>query len=179
MNTPLDTMRAQAAAYAAERDRLAALVQEMKDEVSVIERRAMPAILRSARKISALHNDLVEEIGAHADCFVKPRTLVVDGLKFGLQKKRGTVQWDHDDQVIARARKLLDATQFALVVQTVYKISATGLAQLDAATLKRLGVSVTRDTDAPIIKNTDGAVEKIVNAMIKEMTAEAEVEVAA
>lgn len=179
MNTPLESMRAQAAAYAAERDRLSALVQDMKDAVSVIERRAMPTILRSARKISALHNDLAAEIAGNVECFVKPRTLVVDGLKFGLQKKRGTVEWDHDDQVIARARKILDEAQFALVVKTIYKVSATGLAQLDAATLKRLGVSVTRDTDAAIIKNTDGAVEKMVNAMVKEMTAEAAMEVTA
>ena len=52
--TPLDTMRKQAASYAAARDKLAALVQAMKDEISTVERGAMPDILRAARKIAAL-----------------------------------------------------------------------------------------------------------------------------
>ena len=52
--TPLDTMRKQAASYAAARDKLAALVQAMKDEISTVERGTMPDTLRAARKIAAL-----------------------------------------------------------------------------------------------------------------------------
>ena len=44
---------------------------------------------------------------------------------------------------------------------------------LDAKTLKRLGVSVTNDTDAPLIKSVDGDVEKLVSALIKSATKDA------
>ena len=50
---------------------------------------------------------------------------------------------------------------------------AAALEQLDARTLKRLGVSVTNDTDAPLIKSVDGDVEKLVAALIKSATREA------
>jgi hypothetical protein len=172
MQTPIETMRKQAAAYAAERDKLATLVQAMKDEIAVIERGAMPDILRVARRISALHNDLATAIGEHPECFVKPRTVVVEGLKFGLQKQKGTLSWDSDGLLLDRAARVLDDDQYAAVVsvQETRKISATALAELDAATLKRLGVSVTSDTDAPLIKTVDGAVEKLVAAVVREAT---------
>ena len=107
MTTPLDTMRKQAADYAAQRDKMTALVQAMKDEISTIERGAMPDILRAARKIAGLHNDLQAAIVAHPECFERPRTVVVDGLKFGLQKQRGRMSWDSDKQLIRRADTLL------------------------------------------------------------------------
>ena len=178
--TPLDTMRKQAASYAAARDKLAALVQAMKDEISTVERGAMLDILRAARKIAALHNDLAADIAAHPECFARPRTIVVDGLKFGLQKQRGKMSWDSDEQLIRRADTLLakgviEADEYDLVVQSVPRVSATGLARLDAAKLKRLGVTVNADTDAPLVKSVDGDVEKLVGAIVRQATQDAEV----
>ena len=180
MTTPLESMRRQAADYAAQRDKLAALVQAMKDEVATIERASMPDILRAARKIAGLHNDLVAAITEHPECFERPRTVVVDGLKFGLQKQRGKLSWDSDEQLIHRADTLLakgvmEAEEYDLVVQSVPRVSATGLARLDAAKLKRLGVTVAADTDAPLVKTVDGDVEKLVGAIVRQATQDAEV----
>ena len=184
MTQPLDLMRKKAAAYAAERDKLAALVNAMKDEISTIERGAMPDILRAARRISTLHNELAAAIGDNAECFVKPRTVVVDGLKFGLQKQKGRMTWDDDDKLCARVDKLaeegvISAEQAELCVAVTYKPVAAGLEQLDGKVLKRLGVTVTADTDAPIIKTVDGGVEKLVSALVREATKDAGAEVAA
>lgn len=184
MNTPLEQMRKTAADYASARDRLAALVQAMKEEMSTIERGAMPDILRAARRISALHNDLAAAIGEHPTCFVKPRTVVVDGLKFGLQKQKGRMTWEDDDKLCVRIDKLaeegvISAEQAELCVATTYKPVAAGLEQLDAKVLKRLGVTVTADTDAPLIKSVDTAVEKLVTSIVREATKDAEGQVAA
>lgn len=178
--TPLDTMRKQAASYAAARDKLAALVQAMKDEISTIERGAMPDILRAARKIAALHNDLAADIAAHPECFARPRTIVVDGLKFGLQKQRGKMTWDSDDQLVARIDKLaaegaLTHEQAVMLVVNQPRPVAAALEQLDGKLLKRLGVTVTADTDAPLIKSVDGDVEKTVSAIVKQAVKGAEV----
>ena len=183
MITPLETMRKRAADYAALRDKLAALVQAMKDEVSTIERASMPDILRTGRKIAALHSELVEFITDHPDCFVKPRTVVVDGLKFGLQKQKGRMTWDDDDKLCARVDKLaeegvISVEQAELCVAVTYKPVSAGLEQLDGKVLKRLGITVTADTDAPIIKTVDGGVEKLVSALVREATKDAGAEVA-
>mgnify|MGYP000049333003 FL=1 len=178
MTNPIEAMRKTAADYATARDRLAALVQAMKEEMSTIERGAMPDILRAARRISALHNDLAEAITEHPESFVKPRTVVVDGLKFGLQKQKGRMTWDDDDKLCARIDKLVEegaitAEQAERCINVTYRAVAAGLEQLDARVLKRLGVTVTADTDAPIIKSVDGAVEKLVTSIVREATRDA------
>ena len=56
---------------------------------------------------------------------------------------------------------------------------ARGLEKLDGRLLKKLGITVGSDTDEPLIKSVDGDIEKAVNAVIKEATADANAEVAA
>ncbi len=180
--TPLENMRKRAADYAALRDKLAAQVQAMKDEVSTIERASMPDILRTGRKIAALHSELVEFITDHPDCFVKPRTVVVDGLKFGLQKQRGKMTWDSDEGLCQRIDKLaaegaLTHEQAVMLVVNQPRPVAAALEQLDGKLLKRLGVTVTADTDAPLIKSVDGDVEKVVAAIVREAVKGGEVAV--
>ena len=178
--TPLDTMRKQAASYAAARDKLAALVQAMKDEISTVERGALPDITRAARRIAALDNELRAEIAAHPECFTRPRTVVVDGLKFGLQKQKGRMSWDDDAELCARIDKLaaegaLTHEQAVMLVVNQPRPVAAALEQLDGKLLKRLGVTVTADTDAPLIKSVDGDVEKTVSAIVKQAVKGAEV----
>ncbi|MDO5289332.1 MAG: hypothetical protein Q4F13_06820 [Pseudomonadota bacterium] len=171
--TPLDHMRKQAAAYAQCRDQLAALVQAMKDEMSTIERGAMPAILRAARRIATLHDELRASIEAHPECFTKPRSVVVDGLKFGLQKQKGKMSWASDEELAQRVKALaregaIDPGQVNALIEYRPKPVAAALEQLDAKLLKRLGVTVSADTDAPLIKTVDGDVEKLVAQIVKQ-----------
>lgn len=173
MSTPLEDMRKQAAAYAQCRDQLAALVRAMREELATVERGHTPAILRAARKIAALHDALKNSIEAHPECFVRPRSQVVDGLKFGLQKQKGKLGWDDDAQLARRierlqAEGLLSEEQAALLVDYKPRPVAAALEQLDAKTLKRLGVTVGLDTDAPLIKSVDGDVEKLVAQITKQ-----------
>lgn len=177
--TPLEHMRKQAAAYAQCRDQLAALVQAMKDEVSTIERGHTPAILKAARRIAALHDELKNSIEAHPECFIKPRSVVVDGLKFGLQKQKGRMNWDSDEELARRVKALarngdISAEQAQTLIDWRPKPVAAALEQLDAKLLKRLGVTVTSDTDAPLIKTVDGDVEKLVREIVKQATQAAE-----
>ena len=172
---PAESMRRLAADYAACRDRLAALVQAVREQVSTIERGATPEILKAARKIAALHNDLQAAITAHPECFVRPRTMVVDGLKFGLQKQKGRISWEDDGALCERIMKLtesgaIEPQQAETLIEYRPRPVAAALEQLDAKTLKRLGVTVTLDSDAPLIKTVDSDIEKIVTQMVKQAT---------
>ena len=144
---PAESMRRLAADYAACRDRLAALVQAVREQVSTIERGATPEILKAARKIAALHNDLQAAITAHPECFVRPRTMVVDGLKFGLQKQKGRISWEDDRALCERIMKLtesgaIEPQQAETLIEYRPRPVAAALEQLDAKTLKRLGVTL-------------------------------------
>ena len=140
-----------------------------------IERGATPEILKAARKIAALHNDLQAAITAHPECFVRPRTMVVDGLKFGLQKQKGRISWEDDRALCERIMKLtesgaIEPQQAETLIEYRPRPVAAALEQLDAKTLKRLGVTVTLDSDAPLIKTVDSDIEKIVTQMVKQAT---------
>lgn len=183
MSTTLEDLQRRAATLSDARDKLAALLTTMQAEIDTIKTGALPDIRRVARTISRQHNELADLIKANPELFSKPRSYVVDGLKFGLQKQRGKMAWADDDALCDRIDKLAEegvitVEQAELCMSCTYKPVAAGLEQLDAKVLKRLGVTVTADTDAPLIKSVDGEVEKAINAVIREATKDANAEVA-
>lgn len=184
MPTTLEDLQQRAASLSALRDDLRDLLATMQAGIDTIKHGSLPAIRQLARRIAKQHAALAELIASNPELFAKPRSYVVDGLKFGLQKQKGRMSWDDDDKLCARIDKLaeegvLTAEQAELCVNVTYKPVAAALEQLDAKVLKRLGVTVTADTDAPLIKSVDSEIEKAVNAVIREATKDANAEVAA
>jgi hypothetical protein len=182
MNT-LEDLQKRAALLSQARDKLAALLTTLQAEIDTVKQGSLPAIRRAARQIAQQHNELADLIAANPELFVKPRTYVTDGLKFGLQKKKGVMSWDDDDRLCERIRKLegagdISAEQAELCIRTKEAPVAAALEKLDARLIKRLGITVAADSDAPLIKSVDGEVEKAVNAVIREATRDANAEVA-
>lgn len=164
-----------AEALAATRDALAALLRTLQAEIETVKGGRMPAIRAGARKVAAEHNRLRELIAANPQLFARPRTQVVAGLKYGLQKARGKMSWGSDAQLIERIKKLaaageLSDDQVEMLIARTEKPVAKALEKLDARLLKRLGVTVAADCDEVLIKSVDGEVEKAVNAVIKDVT---------
>jgi len=183
MTTTLEDLQKRASQLSQLRDKLAALLATLQGEIDTVKNGHMAAIRRAARQITQQHNELSELISANPGLFAKPRSYVVDGLKFGLQKQKGKMTWADGDDLCRRIRKLayagdISAGQVALCIKTEDKPVVAGLEQLDAKLLKKLGITVELDTDAPLIKSVDSEVEKAVNAMIKDATKDANAEVA-
>jgi len=183
MTTTLEDLQKRASQLSQLRDKLAALLATLQGEIDTVKNGHMAAIRRAARQITQQHKELSEQIAANHGLFAKPRSYVVDGLKFGLQKQKGRMSWDDDAELCRRIADLADKgllteEQAALCVKNRPKPVASALEQLDAKLLKRLGITVEADTDAPLIKSVDSEVEEAVNAMIKEATKDANAEVA-
>ena len=90
--------------------------------------------------------------------------------------------WDSDEGLCQRIDKLaaegaLTHEQAVMLVVNQPRPVAAALEQLDGKLLKRLGVTVTADTDAPLIKSVDGDVEKVVAAIVREAVKGGEVAV--
>jgi len=183
MTTTLEDLQKRAGALSALRDKLAALLANLQSEIDTVKTGHMVAIRRAARQIAQHHNELSDLIAANPELFVKPRSYVVDGLKFGMQKQKGSLQWKDDQALCQRIGKLAEGgaisiEQASLCIKTSEKPVAAGLEQLDAGLLKRLGVTIAADTDAPLIKSVDSEVEKAINAVIREATKDVNAEVA-
>ena len=175
-------LQKRAAALSATRDILAGYIRTLEANIQTVKTGSLLEIQKVARQVTKQHLELQELINANPALFVKPRTHVVDGLKYGLQKKPGRLEWADDHQVVQRIYKLcaddtISPEQADLLIARTEKPVAKALEKLDAKLLKRLGVTVAADCDEPLIKSVDGEVEKAINAVIKDATKDMNAEV--
>ena len=161
------------AAYAAERDALAALVTDMNDAIEQVKRARLAAIKESVQKARQAQDELHAAIEAAPELFDKPRTRTLHGVKIGITKQRGSVEFDDEAKVIQRIRAQLPKDQAELLIRVRESVHKPAVYDLAVSDLKRLGIRVTADSDAVVIKSVDGEVEKLVSALLAEAAQEA------
>ena len=180
MDNILETMQNKAGELGHWRNLLSSALAEFNQEQQVIKDEHEPNIKKIVRKVAKLQAELSTLIKANPDKFEKPRTHIVDQVKFGLQKQTGKLVWSDDAALVKRIDHLvnegtLDTETAALLVRTDRKPVAAALNELDAKLLKRLGVTVEADTDAVIIKGINSDLEKEIKQLLKSADNEAEV----
>jgi Gam-like protein len=171
--TPLKEIEAKTKTYADARDVLGARVQELNDAIEQAKRAAMPGIKRALARAAELQAELRAAIEEAPDAFTKPRSHIFHGIKVGYQKAVGKIEFDDADRVVELIEKHFP-DQADVLVKTEKKPLKKALEALDVAELKKLGVRVADNGDVVIIKPTDTEVDKVVTALLKEATEEAE-----
>lgn len=156
------------AAYAAERDALAALVTDMNDAIEQVKRARLAAIKQAVQKARQAQDELHAAIEDGKALFDKPRTRTLHGIKIGITKQRGSVEFDDEAKVIDRIRAQLPKDQAELLIRVKESVHKPGVYDLTAGDLKRLGIRITADCDAVVIKAVDGEVDKLVSALLAE-----------
>ncbi|WP_374342634.1 host-nuclease inhibitor Gam family protein [Azonexus sp.] len=160
-----------AMAYAVAREHLASIVSAMNQGIEAIKRDHMKRLKKAVAEAAERHDALKALIEAAPDCFIKPRSMVLHGIKLGYQKGKGKIEWDDADQVV-RLIKRHFPEQADVLIATSERPAKDALAQLTAAELKKLGISVTDGGDAVFIKPADSAVDKMVDALLKDAVEE-------
>lgn len=145
-------------------------VQNLENEVADAHRRCFPGIKRALAKATEAKDTLATEIDRNRDLFDNPRTVTLHGTRYGLAKGKGGLEWDDDDEVIVARIEKLHPDQLDTLLIVKKSPSKTGLQELDAKSLKRLGISVAEAGDAVFIKSTDGDATKMVKRLLKEST---------
>lgn len=177
----LQEIQKRAATLSEARDKLSALMLTLQANIDTVKNGAMSDIKRVSRQIAKEHAELADLIKANPELFTKPRSYVVDGIKFGMQASSGSLEWEDDAKVCTRIKRLAEAgeispDQVELLIKTTEKPVASVLAQLEPGLRKRLGVTVEGDGDQPLIKSVDSTVEKAVNNLINAAIKEAQAE---
>lgn len=172
MNPPLTQIESAALAYSKSREELGAIVATMQELIDATKRTYLKAIKSAVGKASARHATLKELIEANPGCFEKPKTQEFHGIKVGYRKGTGGIEFDDADQVVALIEKHLKDLADTLI-KTTKKPIKKALENLDVSDLKRIGCTVEATGDEVVIKPVDGAVEKAVNALLKDATEEA------
>jgi len=155
------------AGYADAHTKLSALVKILEDELKAVKKVHIRAIKDAVVRAKERKSLLETAIKDSSSLFDDPRTRIMHGVKFGLQKQKGTIQYADEDKVIELIKKHLPE-QKDLLVKPEEKLLKSGLGDLAAADLKRIGVEISGASDAVVIKVVDGDVEKLVAAMLKD-----------
>jgi len=156
--------------YADEREELARLVRALTNEMEALKNRCLPGIKKAVAHCAGKHEALAALINSAPELFADPRTQTFHGVKVGFRKGAGKIDWDDDEKLADRIEKLLTEEEAELLINTKRTPVVKALKNLEVATLKRLGCTVESTGDIIVIKATDGEVEKIVNALLKDAT---------
>lgn len=154
--------------YATTRSVLKEKVSVCEAEIAAIKKQHIAGIKRAAVSASEKEAELRASIEESAGLFVKPRSLTMHGIKFGFQKQKGTIVYQDEPKVIQLIRKYLP--DFAdRLIKTEDKLLKNGLADVSVSDLKKIGVEIKNSGDEAFVKSVDSDIDKIVNALMKEL----------
>lgn len=157
--------------FADARDFLSGVVEQLHTEIEARKRAVMPAIKEAVARAAEAHDKLHAAIADSPEQFTKPRTQVFAGVRVGFTKQKGKVEVDDEAATIARIRKLVQADQAELLIRVRESVHKPAVYDLTAADLKRLGIRITDDGDAVVIKPVDSEIDKLVSALLDEAAA--------
>jgi hypothetical protein len=164
---PLENITAAANAYAIAHADLTDVVQSLESALAQLKASYLRDLRKSVAKAADKRDELKRLIEAEPELFVKPRTLVINGIKVGYQKGKGGIDFDDAEAVVERIRKQFPDDEALLNVKRTPNKEA--LAQLSVVELKKLGCTVRDTADEIVIKPTND-VDKVVNALLKDAT---------
>lgn len=169
---PLADIELKTKDFADARAKLAEHVEALNVAVEALKRASMPVIRRALARAAERAAELKAAIEDAPQSFEKPRSHVFHGIKVGYRKGAGGIAFDDAERVVALIEKHL-SEQADVLLKVTKKPVKKALEQLDGAELKKIGVTVEDTGDVAFIKPVDSALDKHVNALLKEATAEA------
>lgn len=153
--------------YADARDSLAVTLQKLDDGIEALKRQYLPGIKVQVGIAKTWESRLSAAIDDSKELFQKPRTIVIHGVKVGLEKAKGRLDWADDQQVVKLIEKHFPEMA-ELLIKTRKTPVKKALQNLSAAELKKLGVTVDETSDQVVIKPVDSQIEKLVDKLLKE-----------
>lgn len=156
-------------AFSEARQILADRVRGLEDEIQAIKRKRLPTIKTSVNAVMIRQAELKAALDESKALFMKPKTIILHGIKVGYQKAKGKISWADDAQVVRLIKKHLP-DQADVLIKVTEKPIKDALINLPAADLKKIGVTVADTGDQTVIKSTDGEIDKFVDALLKDET---------
>jgi hypothetical protein len=160
-------------AYADQRTLLAERLTALERDLNGVKHKHMKELKRHVALTAECQTNLASAIDQVPELFQKPKTRIVHGIKIGFRKGKGKIEWEDDAQLVALIKKRFPDFVDDLILTTEVP-SATGLQELDAAELRKLGVTVEEAGDQVVVKAVESDVEKLVKALLKGAMDEAD-----
>ena len=159
--------------FSTAREALSYRVRSLEAIITTIKQRRLPGIKSAVNAVMEAQAVLKAALEESRNLFIRPKTMIMHGVKIGFQKAKGKLSWSDDEQVVKLIRKHFPE-QADVLIKTKEVPSKDALANLTVAELKKLGVTISEDGAAVVIKSTDSEIDKFVEALLKDDTQEAE-----
>jgi hypothetical protein len=172
MSNDLDAIDKAAKTLRAARDTLGDRAGALHDEMEAAKRKAMRGLRASVAAVSQAQAELLATIAESPQLFVKPKSIVLHGIKLGYVKGKGRIEWEDDEQVVKLVRKHMPE-QFDVLIKTTEKPMKSAMDGLTVAELKKIGVTAEDSGDVAFAKDTTAEVDKLVKALLKGAEEEA------
>ena len=156
--------------YAAEREALTSQVKSLEEEIAVCKRKYIGAIKKAVEITTEKRSLLYAAIEESPELFIRPKTMILYGIRIGYMKSKGRYEWDDEEQVIKLIKRHFPDT-WEEFINATEKVVKGNLGTITANDLKRLGVRVIADSDEVVIKGIDSEIDKLVEALLKDTTA--------
>lgn len=167
--TALDDLETLAASFRGARDDLRALATDANSELERIKQTHLPALRRAIAAVAEAESTLRDAVRASSpELWAKARTRTLHGVRIGYQKQRGKVEVVDEARTIARIRELLPADQAALLIRVREAVHKPGVYDLTGGDLKRLGIRISDDTDAVVVKDLASELDRAIEALLTE-----------
>ena len=156
-----------ARAFAAAREATEALA----DDIKAMQRKALRGRLRTLRsrvaEQAAAEGALRGAIQARPELFVRPRTVAVDGIRFGLRKQPGAVALGDEAQAIRRLRAIFPG-QAPTLIRVSESLDRKALRRLSATERAQIGITIERARDEVTIATASSDLDRIVAALLDD-----------
>lgn len=162
-------------AYADSRENLNSLVWMLNEKIAKLKDTELPEIRAAAEETANRKQELHAALSESKGLFLKPKTLIIMGIKVGFVKAKGTISWDSAEMVVKRIKALFtDSKERDLYIKTTEKPSKKTLQDLSAATLKKLGCTMSATGEEVVIAPTSNEIDKLVDALLNNKIADAD-----
>lgn len=158
------------------RNHLGEELSTLNANIEAVKREYLATIKKRVARAAECQAELHAAIDSARGLFIKPRTVIFHGIKCGLRKGSGGINWEDDARVVALIRKNFPKAQADLLIKTTEKPIAKAIEDLPVADAKAIGCTVEDTTDKIIITAVDSAVDELVNALLKDALNEAQTE---
>lgn len=113
--------------------------------------------------------ELQAMVDAAPQLFKRPRSLTVDGVKCGYRKADDMLDWDDEENVIARILALPELKPLAQVlVRTEQSLNVVALSELTADQRRQIGVRRIDGVDQSFISFGETDVDKVTKALLAD-----------
>jgi hypothetical protein len=159
------------------RDDVSEIVTALHNQIAALQSDAIRRIKSAVSRTADRRSELFNLIDCNRHLFIKPKTATFYGICCGVEKGRGRIAYDSEESVIAAAEKKLPDLLDTIAPAT-RALLKTALKKLTGEQLEKLGCTVEGTGDRVIVRYTDEEVDKLVNALLKSATDEAQAEAA-